>query len=58
MAKGNEVMVLESVGGVGENNHKLNWNPITNLLNVESVYLQCDNNLVKNNELHLVVIIV
>ncbi len=56
MAKEDEVMVLESVGGVDENSHKLSWNLITSLLNVENVHLWCDNNLVKNDELHLVAI--
>ncbi len=56
MAKEDEVMVIESVGGVDENSHKLNQNPITSLLDVESVHLQCDNNLVKNDELQLVAI--
>jgi hypothetical protein len=39
MAKEDEVMVLESVGGVDENSHKLSWNLITSLLNVENVHL-------------------
>jgi len=53
MEKEDEVLVLESVG---ENSHKLSWNPITNLLDVENVHLQCDCNLVKNDEPHLVTI--
>ncbi len=56
MAKEDEVMVIESVGGVDENSYKLNQNRITSLLDVESVHLQCDNNLVNNDELHLVAI--
>jgi hypothetical protein len=56
MAKEDEVVVFKSVGGVDEDNHKLNGNPITNLLDVENVHLQCDNDLVKTNEQHFVAI--
>jgi hypothetical protein len=56
MAKGDEVVVLKSVGGVDEDNHKLSGNSITNLLDVENVHLQCDNNLVKINEQHFLAI--
>jgi len=39
MAKEDKVMVLESVGGVDENSHKLSWNLITSLSDVKSVHL-------------------
>jgi hypothetical protein len=39
MAKKDEVMVLENVGGVDEDSHRLNGNPTTNLSNVESIHL-------------------
>jgi len=39
MAKENKVVVLENVGGVDENSHKLSWNLITSLSDVESVHL-------------------
>jgi len=56
MAKEDIILVLENIGGVDEDIHMLNENPTTNLSNVESVHLQCDNDLVENDELHLVVI--
>jgi hypothetical protein len=56
MAKKDEVVVFKSVGGVDEDNHRLSWNPTTSLLDVEIVHLQCDNNLVKTNEQHFLVI--
>jgi len=55
MAKEDIILVLENIGGVDEDIHMLNENPTTNLSNVESVH-QCDNDLVENDELHLVVI--
>jgi hypothetical protein len=54
MAEKDEVVVLKSVGGVDEDSHKLSENPTTNLLNVD---LQCDNDLVDNDDLHLAVIV-
>jgi hypothetical protein len=57
MAKEDEVVVLTSVGGVDEDSHKLCENPTTNLSNVESIHLQCDNDLVNTNDLHLAVIV-
>jgi len=39
MAKEDKVVVLENVGGVDENNHKLSRNPTTSLLDVENVHL-------------------
>jgi hypothetical protein len=56
MAKEDIVLVLENIGGVDEDIYMLNENPTTNLSNVENVHLQCDNNLVENDELHLGVI--
>ncbi len=57
MVKEDEIMVLESVGGVDENSPKLNMNSTTRFSNVESVHLvQCDNDLVENDELHLATI--
>jgi hypothetical protein len=58
MVEKDMVMVLESVGGVDEDSHKFSENPTTNLSNVESVHVQYDNNLVKNDELHLTIITV
>ncbi len=58
MAKEDKVMVLESVGGIDENSHKLSWNLIISLSDVESVHLWCDNKLVKNDELYLVVFVI
>jgi hypothetical protein len=52
-----KVVVFKSVGGVVEDNHRLSGNPTTNLLDVENVHLQCDNNLVKTNEQHFLVIV-
>ncbi len=57
MAEEDEVVVLKSVGGVDEDSHKLNENPTTNLLTIESIHLQCDNDLVDNDDLHLAVIV-
>jgi hypothetical protein len=54
MAKEDIVLVLENIGGVDEDIHMLSENPTTNLSHVESIHLQCDNNLVENDELHLV----
>jgi hypothetical protein len=56
MVKEDKVVVLECIGGVDENSHKLNRNPTTNLSNVESVHLRYDNDLVENDELHLTII--
>jgi hypothetical protein len=39
MAKKDEVVVLESVGGVDEDSHKLSENPTTNLSNVENIHM-------------------
>jgi ATP-dependent 26S proteasome regulatory subunit len=39
MAKKDEVVVFESVGGVDEDIHRLNENLRTNLLDVEIVHL-------------------
>jgi hypothetical protein len=49
-------MILESVGGVDEDFHGLSENLIANSLDVENVHLQCDNDLVYNDELNLVAI--
>jgi hypothetical protein len=57
MAEEDEVVVLKSVGGVDEDSHKLSGNPTTNLLTIESIHLQCDNDLVDNDDLHLAVIV-
>lgn len=54
MAKEDIVLVLENIGGVDEDIHMLSENPTTNLSNVESIHLQCDNDLVENHELHFV----
>jgi len=50
-------MILDSVGVVDE--YLCGWseNLTTNSSNVESVHLQCDNDLVENDEFHLVAII-
>ncbi len=48
-------MVFESVSGVDANNLKLNTNLTTRFSNVENIHLvQCDNDLVEIDELHLV----
>jgi hypothetical protein len=39
MAKEDEVVVFENVGGVDEDIHRLSENPIINLLDVEIVHL-------------------
>jgi hypothetical protein len=57
MAKEDEVVVLKNVGGVDEDSHNLSENPTTILLNVESIHLQCDNNPIDNDDLHLAVIV-
>lgn len=56
MAKKDIVLVFENIGGVDEDIYMLNESPTTNLSNVENIHLQCDNDLVKNDELHLGVI--
>jgi len=56
MAKEDIMLVLENIGGVDEDIYMLNENPTTNLSNVENIHLQCDNDLVENDELHLGVI--
>ncbi len=56
MVKKDEVVVLENVGGVDEDTHKLSGNPTTNLLDVENVHLQCDNDFVENDKPHLLII--
>jgi len=53
MAEKDKVTIFKNVGGVDEDSHKLNGNPTTNLLNVESIHLQINNNLVENDELLL-----
>jgi hypothetical protein len=53
MKKEDKVMAFKNVGGVNEDSQKLNGNPTTNLLNVESIHLQCNNDLVENDEVHL-----
>lgn len=50
-------MILESVGGDDEDFRGLNENLTSNSSNVESMHLQCDNDLVKNDELHLATIV-
>jgi len=51
-------MVLESVGSVDEDTYGLNKNSTTKLLDVENVHLQCYNDLVDDDELHLATIII
>jgi hypothetical protein len=51
VAKHDEVMILESVGSVDKNFHEPSENLTTNSLNVESVLLQCGNDLVENDDL-------
>jgi hypothetical protein len=38
----NEIIIIESVGKVGEATCDLNLNPINSLSNVEFVHLKCD----------------
>jgi hypothetical protein len=51
-------MVLESVGGVDEDIYGLSKNSTIRLLDVENVHLQCDNDFVDDDELHLAAIII
>jgi len=51
-------MVIESVGGVDEDTYGLSNNSTTKLLDVENVHLQCDNDLVDDDELHIAAIII
>jgi hypothetical protein len=39
MVEKDEVVVLENVGGVDEDTHRLSGNPTTNLLDVENINL-------------------
>jgi hypothetical protein len=57
MVEEDEIVVLKSLGGVDEDSHKLSENQTTKLLIVESIHLQCDNDLIDNDDLHLVVIV-
>jgi hypothetical protein len=50
-------MILENVSGVDEDFHGLNENLTSNSSNVETMHLQCDNYLVRNDELHLATIV-
>ncbi len=52
----NKVIVVENVGGVGEATCGVNMNPISSLLNVENVHVQCGSNLSKNDDVQLVTI--
>jgi hypothetical protein len=56
MVEKDELVVLESVGGVDEDICELNENLTINVLDVENVQLQCDNDLVENDELHFITI--
>ncbi len=47
---------VENVGGVGGATCGLNMNPISSLLNVENVHVQCGSNLSKNDDVQLVTI--
>lgn len=50
----NEVIIVGSVGGVGEvTTCDVNMNLASTLSNVENVHLQCDNNLLENDDLNL-----
>lgn len=51
-------MVVDSVGGVNEDIYGLSKNSTTRLLGVENVHLQCDNDLVDDDELHLATIVI
>jgi hypothetical protein len=50
------VIDVENVGGVGGATCGLNMNPISSLLNVENVHVQCGSNLSKNDDVQLVTI--
>jgi hypothetical protein len=54
MVEKDEVVVLQSVGGVDEDIREPNENLTINLLDIENVHLQCDNDLVENDELHFI----
>jgi hypothetical protein len=53
----NDIIVVESFGGV---NDKLacdvNVNLVANILDIENIHLQCDNDLLKTNEIHFIII--
>jgi hypothetical protein len=50
------VIVIENVGGVGEVACGVNMNPISSLLDVENVHVQCGSNSSKNDDVQLVTI--
>jgi hypothetical protein len=56
MAKHDKVMILESVGGVDEYFHGLSEILTPDSLDVENIHLQCDNDLIENDEMHLAAI--
>jgi hypothetical protein len=45
----NEMIIVENVNGMDEITCDLNMNPISNLSNVESIHLECKNNLLENH---------
>jgi hypothetical protein len=49
-------MILENVGGVDEDFHGQSENLIINSWDVKNIHLQCDNDLVENDELHIATI--
>jgi hypothetical protein len=57
MVEEDEIMVLETVGGVDEDSPKLSMNPTTRFSDVENVHLMhCENDIVDNDELHIATI--
>ncbi len=56
MVKDN-IIVVESFGGVDDKLAcDVNVNLVANTLDIESIHLQCDNDLLKTNEIHFIII--
>jgi len=52
-----EIVDVENVGGIDAGNcYDVNLNLTINISNVGIIHLQCDNDLLKNDELHLATI--
>lgn len=52
-----EIIVVESFGGVDDKlAYDVNVNLVVNTLDIESIHLQCDNYLLKTNEIHFIII--
>jgi hypothetical protein len=52
-----DIIVVESFGGVDDKLAcDVNVNLVANTLDIEIIYLQCDNDLLKTNEMHFIII--